>query len=154
VFLHAASSFIDCNRSPVPFEFSLIRHPAASAGLTVGAGDIVILHTGWGALWDTDPDRYGTGEPGIDVEAARWLTTRRVAVIGADTWAVEQVPSASADESFPVHQECITRNGVYLLENVRTSELAADLVSEFCCVITPVRLAGASGSMVGPVAVT
>lgn len=125
------------------------------AGVTVGAGDILFIHTGWGVLWDTDQDRYGASEPGIDLSAARWCIERRVTVIGADNWAVEQVvlkPEADA-ESFAVHQETITRNGVYLLENARTAELAGDKVTEFFCVIAPVRLRGASGSMVGPIAV-
>jgi kynurenine formamidase len=125
------------------------------AGVTVSAGDILFIHTGWGVLWDTDQDTYGASEPGIDLSAARWCIERRVAVIGADNWAVEQVvlkPEVDA-ESFAVHQETITRNGVYLLENARTAELAADRVTEFFCVIAPVRLRGASGSMVGPIAV-
>jgi kynurenine formamidase len=54
---------------------------------------------------------------------------------------------------FPVHQHCLTRYGCYLLENVRTEELARDGVHEFCCVIAPLRLRGASASMVNPVAV-
>lgn len=125
-----------------------------AAGLRVAAGDILLLHTGWGAYWDGDPARYAASEPGLDVTGARWCIARRVAVIGADNWAVERVGRGPEDEAFPVHQETITRNGVYLLENVRTAELAADGVREFCCVIAPVRLRGASASMVGPVAVT
>lgn len=125
------------------------------AGVRVEAGDILFIHTGWGVLWDTDQDAYGASEPGIDLSAVRWCVERRVTVIGADNWAVEQVvlePTPGA-ESFAVHQEAITRNGVYLLENVRTAEIAADGVTEFFCIIAPVRLRGASGSMVGPVAV-
>jgi kynurenine formamidase len=124
-----------------------------AAGVRVGAGDIVVVHTGWGAHWDTDGARYARSEPGLDLSGARWCVERRVTVIGADNWAVEQVPARPAAEAFPVHQETITRNGVYLLENVRTAELAADGVREFLCVIAPLRLQGASGSMVNPVAV-
>jgi kynurenine formamidase len=124
-----------------------------AAGVTVGAGDVVLLHTGWGRYWDTDGARYAASEPGLDLSGARWCTHRRVTVIGADNWAVEQVGIEPGDEAFPVHQETITRNGVYLLENVRTADLAADRVTAFCCVIAPVRLRGASGSQVGPVAV-
>ena len=130
-----------------------LQNAADRAGVVVSAGDIVILHTGWGVLWDTDGQTYGASEPGIDLSGARWCIDRRVCVIGADNWAVERVPLQTESEAFPVHQETITRNGVYLLENVRTEELAADGVTEFFCVIAPTRLRGASGSMVGPVAV-
>ncbi|GHH79365.1 polyketide cyclase [Streptomyces sulfonofaciens] len=124
-----------------------------AAGVRVRVGDIVLLHTGWGAHWDGDGDRYARSEPGLDLTGARWLLERRVTVIGADNWAVERVPLTPGEESFPVHQETITRHGVYLMENVRTEELAADGAHEFLCVVAPLRLQGASGSMVNPVAV-
>lgn len=126
---------------------------ASVSGVRVGAGDVVLVHTGWGALWDGDPERYNASEPGIDLGAARWCIDRGVTVIGADNWAVERVPLVAEDEAFPVHQETITRSGVYLMENVRTAELAADGVSVFFCVISPIRMRGASGSMVNPVAI-
>lgn len=115
--------------------------------------DIVLLHTGWGAYWDADGDRYARSEPGLDLAGARWLLERRVTVIGADTRAVERVPLTPGEEAFPVRQGTITRSGVYLMENVRTAELAADGVHAFLCVVAPLRLQGASGSMVNPVAV-
>lgn len=120
----------------------------------VRAGDVLILHTGWSALWGADDDRYKGSEPGLGLAAARWCTDRRVAVIGADNWAVEVVPGERDELSFPVHQHCIAQYGVYLLENVRTEELVRDGVSEFFCAILPARLRGASASIVSPVAVT
>src|SRR3984957_6476964 len=33
--------------------------------LTFQPGDAIIVHTGWGKLWTTDPARYGKGNPGI-----------------------------------------------------------------------------------------
>jgi kynurenine formamidase len=127
---------------------------AARAGVTVEPGDIVFLHTGWGRLWDEDPDRYAASEPGLDESAGRWLTDRRVAVIGADNWAVERVVLDADPEgpAFPVHQETIARNGTYLVENLRLAELAADGVTTFLAMIAPVRLRGGTGSMVNPVA--
>ena len=122
-------------------------------GVTVGAGDILLLHTGWGRWWHENPDRYAGSEPGLDLGGAQWCVDRKVSVIGADTWAVEQVPSADPEDAFAVHQLTITRNGIYLLENARTSELADSGVSEFLCVIAPILLQGASASMVAPVAV-
>jgi kynurenine formamidase len=130
-----------------------LQAAADAQGVTVEAGDVVLVHTGWGRLWGTDNERYRASEPGIDLSGAQWCTERRVTVIGADNWAVEQVLREPGEEAFPVHQETITRNGVYLLENVRTEELAADHVTEFCCIIAPTRLRGASASMVGPIAV-
>jgi kynurenine formamidase len=126
---------------------------AQAQGVDVRPGDVLVIHTGWSALWGVDDDRYKRSEPGIGLAAARWCTDRRVAVVGADNWAVEVVPGERRELSFPVHQHCIAQYGVYLLENVRSQELVRDGVSEFFCVILPARLRGASASIVSPVAV-
>ncbi len=131
----------------------LLESAAAARNIEVRPGDVLLLHTGWSALWGVDDDRYKATEPGIGLAAARWCTDRRVAVIGADNWAVEVVPGERPELSFPVHQHCIAQYGVYLLENVRTEELVRDGVSEFFCAILPARLRGASASIVSPVAV-
>jgi kynurenine formamidase len=131
----------------------LLTEAERQAGLAVGPGDIVLVHTGFGVLWGADDVRYAAGEPGIGLEAAAWLTERRVAVIGSDNWGVEVVPGESEALMFPVHQHCITQHGVYLLENVRTEELARDGVTEFLCAVLPNPLRGASASQVAPVAI-
>jgi kynurenine formamidase len=136
-----------------PITVDDLETASSRAGIEVRKGDIVIVHTGWGALWDDDDPTYSQLEPGIDVDAATWCTDRRVSIIGADNWGVEVFPSQPDDLRFPVHQHCLTRYGCYLLENVRTQEIATAGVTEFCCVISPVRLRGASASMVNPVAI-
>ena len=139
-----------------PTEAITDEHLAAAAarhGVEVGAGDVVLVHTGWGALWGVDAAAYAAGEPGIGLSAARWCTDRRVAVIGADNWAVEVVGAERDDLVFPVHQHCIAQYGCYLLENVRTDQLVRDRVHEFFCAILPARLRGATASIVQPVAI-
>lgn len=131
----------------------LLDAAVAAQGIDPRPGDVLLLHTGWSALWGVDDERYKATEPGIGLAAARWCTDRRVAVIGADNWAVEVVPGERSELSFPVHQHCIAQYGVYLLENVRTEELVRDGISEFLCAILPARLRGASASIVSPVAV-
>src|SRR6266545_5985499 len=37
--------------------------------VTIEPGDVLLLHTGWGALWHEDPARYTAGEPGIGMAA-------------------------------------------------------------------------------------
>lgn len=131
----------------------LLETAARTQGVEVRPGDVLVLHTGWSSLWGVDDERYRAAEPGIGLAAARWCTDRRVAVVGADNWAVEVVPGERPELSFPVHQHCIAQYGVHLLENVRTEELVRDGVSEFLCAILPARLRGASASIVSPVAV-
>ncbi len=121
--------------------------------LEIEAGDVVLIRTGHGKLWMRDNETYGAGEPGIGLEAAKFLTDRKVSMIGADTWAIEAVPPERDDLAFPVHQWDLTKNGVYHIENLDLEPLAADGVYEFCFVFSPLRLKGATGSPGNPIAV-
>ncbi len=119
----------------------------------VRAGDIVLIRTGYGQLWMKDNTAYGAGEPGIGMDAARWLCERKIVLVGADTWATEVVPPEDPDRPFPVHQELLIRHGIYNLENLDLEGLARDKVYEFAFVFAPLRLKGATGSPGNPVAV-
>ena len=91
-------------------------------------------------------------EPGIGLAAAKFLTDSKVAIIGADTWAIEAVPHENKEMAFPVHQWDLTKNGVYHLENLDLEEIAATGEHEFCFVFSPLRLKGATGSPGNPIA--
>ena len=121
--------------------------------LEIRPGDIVLIRTGHGKLWMKDNETYGAGEPGLGVAGAKFLTDRKVSLIGADTWGIEAVPHENKEILFPVHQWNLTRNGVYHLENLDLEALAADGVHEFCFVFSPLRLKGATGSPGNPIAV-
>jgi kynurenine formamidase len=116
-------------------------------------GDAVFFHTGWGSLWNKDNDTYKKGEPGPGLPAARWLIERQVCVVGADSWGVEVVPNPDANLAFPVHQELLTKNGIFIHENLDLSGLAADRVSQFLYVMLPLRIKGGTGSPGRPVAI-
>src|SRR6188474_3162728 len=60
--------------------------------VTLREGDIVIIHTGWGDLFEQFPAQnalYNSAAPGIGKEAANWLASQKVVGVGNDTWAVE-----------------------------------------------------------------
>ena len=116
-------------------------------------GDVVLIHTGHGTLWMTDNEEYNRGAPGIGMEAALWLAERKVAMTGADTWPVEVIPSEDPELAFPVHQELIARRGIYNIENLDLSELAADKVYAFAFMFAPVKFKGATGSPGNPIAI-
>jgi kynurenine formamidase len=44
-------------------------------------------------------------------------------------------------------------NGIFLLENMRLDELAADRAYEFALVVQPLKLVGGTGSTVAPIAI-
>ena len=82
--------------------------------LEIQPGDVVLIRTGHGKLWMNDNEAYAEGEPGLGMASAKFLTDRKVALIGADTWAIEAVPHEDPGTSFPVHQWDLTRNGCEL----------------------------------------
>jgi kynurenine formamidase len=116
-------------------------------------GDVVVIHTGWGALWMKDNPRFVESAPGIGIAAAQFLADKEVVVVGADTWGVEVMPNPDSSLSAPVHQLLIARNGIYLHENLITDALARDSVYEFAYMYAPLRLKGATGSPGNPIAI-
>jgi kynurenine formamidase len=119
----------------------------------IRSGDVVIVHTGWGSLWNVDNAAFGASAPGVGLEAARYLVEREVVLVGADTWSMEVVPNPDAALQFPVHQLLIPRNGIYIFENLLTEELARDRVYEFAFFFAPLKLKGGTGSPANPLAI-
>ena len=117
-----------------------------------GKGDVVIIHTGWGSLWLEDNAKFNSGAPGIGLSAAKYLGDAGVAIVGADTWPVEVVPNPNAALAFPVHQELLTRRGIFIHENIASERLAEAGVSEFAYIYSPMPTKGATGSPGAPLA--
>lgn len=115
-------------------------------------GDVVMFHTGWGAHWITDNAKFNSGCPGIGLSAAAYLVEAGVAVVGADTWPVEVVPNPNPALAFPVHQELITKQGIFIHENIATERLVEAGVSEFAYIYSPMPTKGATGSPGAPLA--
>jgi kynurenine formamidase len=124
-----------------------------SEAIDIRAGDVVLIHTGWGSLWMKDNTRYIGGSPGIGVAAAQFLADKEVTVVGSDNWGVEVGPNPDSSLGAPVHQLLIARNGIYLHENLDTEGLARDSVYEFAYIFAPLRLKGATGSPGNPIAI-
>jgi kynurenine formamidase len=140
---------------PTGFQISveLLEDAVRRQEVELRPGDAVLLHTGWANLWQSDPDAYAAGEPGVVVEAAKWLIERRPCVVGADNWAFEVVPAVDPERPFIAHQHLITESGIYIIENITTKALRDAGASEFLFVMTPLSIRGATGSMVRPAAV-
>jgi kynurenine formamidase len=97
--------------------------------VTLREGDIVIIHTGWGDLFEQFPAQnaaFNSGAPGIGKDAANWLVSQKVVAVGADTWVVEVIPGENPKEAFIVHNILLTDNGIHIIENVRTDLIAAE----------------------------
>jgi len=121
--------------------------------LTLKPGDAVIIHTGWGKLYGKDNARYVKSCPGIGLKAAEWLIAQDPVLLGSDNWPVEVAPNPDPQISLPIHQLALVVNGVHLLENLKLDELAARKAYEFAFFMTVLKIRGATGSTVSPVAV-
>jgi kynurenine formamidase len=133
---------------PALIERELSRHRLAPS-----PGDALFIRTGHGRLWLADNDSYNAGEPGIDLDAARWLAERDPCLVGADNWGIEVHPPVDPARPIEVHQHLITRHGIYFLENLELDALAAAGVHEFAFVFAPLKMKGGVGSPGNPVAV-
>lgn len=131
-----------------------LKGALAKESVSLREGDVVILNTGWGTLWITNNATYTSGMPGIGLAAGQWLAEQKIVLVGADTSGVEVGPNPKDPTmEAEVHQGLITRNGIYILENLDTSELARDKVYEFAFIFSPLKLKGATGSPGNPIAV-
>ena len=122
-------------------------------GTPVQAGDVVLLHTGWQALATEDPETFLSTEPGLDGPAATYLASLDVVAVGSDTWALDVLPGPNPEILFPAHQILLAKNGVYILENVQTAELAKDGTAPFLFVLGVPRFVGAVQMVINPIAI-
>ncbi|MGD2141063.1 MAG: cyclase family protein [Burkholderiales bacterium] len=142
--------FLEAGRSIGPDD---LKRSLAASKLEVRPGDIMLIHTGWGRFYMADNPRYLSGEPGINLAAAQWLTRQGVTAIGTDTMAVEVLPGEDAPSiQMPVHQHCLVEAGVYLIENLLLTPLVGAGIVECCFILLPVKFKGATGSPARPIA--
>lgn len=98
---------------------------AEARGLDVRPGDVVLVRTGLGAIWN-DPAAYLTG-PGIHGDASRWLARTGVRAVGADNMAWDVIGRWDDEEGcqLPGHLVLLARHGISIIENLMLEELAA-----------------------------
>jgi kynurenine formamidase len=124
-------------------------------GVEVRTGDAVLIRSGWPIHW-TDSEAFvglTRGEPGPDESAAAWLSERRIRVTGAETIAYECTDPRRGHALLPVHRMLLVEQGIPIIEVLNLSVLAQDEISEFLFVVTPLKVVGATGVPVRPVAV-
>jgi kynurenine formamidase len=87
---------------------------------------------------------------GLNLEAAKTLHRFGMNLVGADNMTVEAIPPL--DHS--VHRYFLVHHGITHVENLFLEDLAKEQIYEFLLIITPLRLAGATGSWVHPIAIS
>lgn len=109
-----------------------------------------MVRTGQMSLW---PDAaFSDNEPGLTRDGAEFLARAGAIVVGADNLALEQIPSAEEGNWLPVHTYLLAEAGVPLLEVVDLQQLSAGKLYEFCFIGACLRLRGATGAPLRPMA--
>jgi kynurenine formamidase len=142
-------------RLPPEHEISVqeLERAAGSAGIEVREGDVVLVRTGYGALWG-EPEQY-LRAAGVSGGGSRWLAERKVKAVGADNMAWDVIGPTDPDlgVTLPGHVLLLVRAGIPIIENLNLEELAAAKVYEFGFVCLPLKMRGATGSPVRPIAI-
>jgi kynurenine formamidase len=139
----------------------------AADNITVEQGDFLVLRTGFAELvvgmnGNPDPDvlhHTCSVLNGRDERLLQWITDSGISALCADNYAVEAYPAAekSGKKSLlPLHHHCLFKLGIPLGELWFLRDLAEWLHenkrSRFMLTAPPLRLPGAVGSPVTPVA--
>ena len=139
-----------------------------SDGVVVEPGDMLLLHTGFATevlKWNRQPDPVKihttcTYLDARDPSLLQWISDSQISALVADNYAVEGLVGRDRDQSrhslLPIHHLCLFRLGVPLGEMWYLHELAewlrAHNRSRFLLTAPPLRLPGAVGSPLTPVA--
>ena len=130
-----------------------IKAAMKAQDVTVGEGDIVLLHTGYtDATLTQNPSLWAGSIPGITNEASVFLASLKPTAVGADTWGLGAVPPRAGDKVFYDHVVLLKQHGIYILETMNTGRLADEGVHEFMFVLGQARLKGAVQMIINPVA--
>lgn len=132
---------------------------AASQGVEVRSGDILLFRTGWRTKFvaEKNATEFMAGEPGLGLACCAWLHDHEVAAVASDNWAIEVIPGEVDTEALPVHMVLIRDMGMTLGEILDLDELAADCAAdgvwEFLLTAPPIKFTNAVGSPINPLAI-
>jgi len=125
----------------------------------VGRGDIVLVRTGrlTRARREGWHDYAGGASPGLSFWTAGWLHSTEIAAIATDTWGFEVRPNEFPNAFQPLHQVAIPNIGLLIGEMWDLDALAEDCsgdgVYEFLLAAGPLKVTGAVGAPLNPLAV-
>lgn len=121
--------------------------------ITVQPGDALLVRTGFAKLWG-DEARY-LSAAGVGREGSEWAAQHRVGSVGCDnmTWDETEERDPETGATLFGHLHLLARCGIPIIENLNLEALSRDRCYEFLFVCAPLKLVGATGSPVRPIAV-
>ncbi|HYL37461.1 MAG TPA: cyclase family protein [Bryobacteraceae bacterium] len=123
------------------------------AGVKVGPGDAIFIHTGrWKRRDEKGPSR---GFAGLHASCAKWLHDRGVAILGSDD-AQDVMPSQVQGVALPVHQLVLVAMGLYIFDDCDLEPVSQEAAKrkrwEFMLTASPMVIGGGTGSPLNPIA--
>lgn len=116
-------------------------------------GDVVLIRTGRAQYYE-DSEHYLDNYPGISLDAVKWLVEdQEIMLLGADNLSFEAFPPEREDNWVPVHTYLLAEKGVMFIEQMYLEELSKDRQYEFAFIASSLKLRGASGSPMRPIAI-
>lgn len=118
-------------------------------GARIPDGGAFLVRTGWGRNWpDADPRQHRSPGPGED--AVKWAWDQGARLFASDTLVFEHVPSGNG---LPVHRLLLAGHGAHIVEAMDLERICLAEAWEFVLVLAPLKLRGATGSPLRPVAI-
>jgi kynurenine formamidase len=125
---------------------------AASQGVALEPGDVLLVRTGYDAIWH-DEDLY-LQAAGIGKTGTLWAAEHGVRAVGADNmaWDVSGERDPETGATLFAHSYLLPQKGIYIIENLNLQELARERCFTFGFVGIPLKFVGATGSPLRPLA--
>jgi kynurenine formamidase len=143
-------------QSPLPRKYSISADDllacAAAQQVDVRQGDVLLVRTGYGALWK-DEEEY-LQAAGVAKSGSLWAADRGVRAVGADNmiWDVPGERDPETKSTLFGHLYLLPQKGIYIMENLYLEELARVRCHIFAFVGVPLKFQGATGSPLRPLA--
>ncbi len=125
---------------------------AAAQKVDVRNGDVLLVRTGYAPLWNEEAAYLDAA--GVSKSGTLWAAERGVSAVGADNmaWDVPDERDPESGATLFAHFYLLPQKGIYIIENVNLEELSRDRQYVFAFVGIPMKLNGATGSPLRPLA--
>jgi kynurenine formamidase len=130
-----------------------LAHCGAAQGVEVKPNDVLLVRTGYGALWRGEQQVY-LDAAGVSKSGTLWAAERAVVAVGADNmaWDVPGERDPDTGATLFAHVYLLPQKGIYIIENLNLEELAEGRRWEFVFLGVPLKFLGATGSPLRPLA--
>jgi len=149
------AGFKNLDYLPANYEITMqdLENCAEIEKINVKRGDVVLVRTGYGKFWHNE-DKYMKAA-GVSLKASRWLANKSVFAVGADNsaWDLLDARDLESGTTLPSHALLIVEKGIHIMEHLNLEKLAADKQYIFIFICLPLKLRGATGSPIRPIAI-